>query len=590
MKKLKIGDMGAAIRHLQKIQSVYPFKSLAEFVENGIDSGATKIEIVRYKRQKNIEITITDNGVGIKPGIDGNCDMVRVCTEICNSEKIQMREEEREKKHIIGEFGIGILGFPAIGKNCEMLSKTATSSATMALELIAFTDDFDDYVIDTPMNIGTKARIWPVHEKVAQRLSGDRIAKYLGDELNLRIRESMVVITVNDKITKKSFIVKPKDFKGEKIPITELRLSGDRKIKLNLHITQQGENGVVALVRQGTKVLDDISKIEELNHAPWNSTMLEGLISNKFVSPTPGRTNLIVDESYSEFIDAMKTIENKVSEYIKEAEEKRNQKINHELHVRLQNTLSNIMAELSSEYIWFDEKGKLPVPENGIIRDKTSTSASDRKKKYVTIAEGPLSYIQIVPSNYYAVFGETVKLSVTAWTKQGYKIIQGVKYEWRATPVLMGDLHVQGDTCEFIAGDDPGDVEIHVKATLEYGGRKDTAKKVAHIIVDKKSRKRTGHAGILNPIPVDKPGERWRSRQTDLGLEYNIGHSDYKRAAKSGTNAKFRYLFMIYAKHIVLHSFSGQGEESISERMIEIINIFDNKGNGNGKTDNRASK
>lgn len=576
--KLEIGNVSSAIIQLQKAQAAYPLKSLAELVENGIDSGATKIEVIRCRRQKNIEIIINDNGRGITPGPDGNCDMHRIRTNICNSEKIRLKEEERERLHIIGEFGIGVLGFPAIGENLEMLSWTNTSTVTRSMELKAFSDECKISSLTIPMNVGTKVRVWPIHEKIAQRFAGERVSKYLGGELALRLRESQTVITIIDNITKKTFIVKPLDYKGERIPIQELRLSEDRKIKLNLHITQQGETGVVSLIRQGTKVLDNIAKIEELDHAPWNNPMLEGMISNRFVSPTPGRTNLLFDNNFFEFIDAMKTIESKVNEYLREAEEKRSRKINHELHTRLKNTLSSVMAELSSDYIWFNEKGNIPISKNSIIHDKDSVIISG-KKKFFIIAEGPLSYIQITPSNYSAVFGETLKLSATAWTKQGYKIIKHVKYEWRLSPPFLGDTRISNEFIEFIAGDESGTVEVHVKATLEYGGKKDTAKKVAHIIIDKKSHKKATAAGFLNPIPVDKPGEKWRSKLMELGLEYNIGHPDYKRAAKGGKNNLFRYLFMIYAKHIVLHSFSGQGEEIVSERMIEIINIFDNKGN-----------
>jgi hypothetical protein len=93
-------------------------------------------------------------------------------------------------------------------------------------------------------------------------------------------------------------------------------------------------------------------------------------------------------------------------------------------------------------------------------------------------------------------------------------------------------------------------------------------------------KKRRNNAGFLKPIQIDKPGEDWRSRRIDVGIEYNIGHRDYKKAEKSKKKGILRYLQKIYAKHIVLHSFSGEGEEVITERMVEIMSTIEAVNNG----------
>lgn len=590
--RLEIGDTSSAIIQLQKAQSAYPLKSIAELVENGIDSGSAKVEVTRCKRGKGIEILVTDYGRGVTAGSDGNCDMHRVRTSICDSEKIRMEEEQREKDHVIGEFGIGVLGFPAIGENLEMLSRTETSTVTKCMQLRAFSVDCKITSLHgSSIKTGTKVRVYPVHNAIIQRITGEKIAKYLGKELATRIRETSVIITVYDNIRKRTYNVKPLDFKGEKIVLPEIKLPDGRKIKTELHVVQQGDTGAVSLIRKGTKVLDDITKIDELNHEPWNSPLLEGRIHNRFISPTPGRTNILFDENFTEFIEAMRGVEGWLINYLETVEENRGQKLNSKVRTLLRSAFSSLMANLSSDYIWFNEKGNLPISKDGIVHNKVSVKTSGQKK-FVTIAEGPLSYIQITPSNYSAVFGETVKLNVTAWTSKGHKILKNVKYEWRLSPATLGNTSIyssgmaKDDCCEFIAGDEPGEVEVRVRAILEFGGQKDIAKKIAHIYIDKSSRKKLSPGGFLNTEFLDRPGESWRSRIADVGyIEINMGHPDFKMAKKNGdVQGVFKYVFKIYVKHLVMHSFSGQGEEVIAERMIEVFTTYENK-NGKGKSE-----
>ena len=186
-KKLKLGDQGAAILTIQSTQSD-PQKALAELIENSIDAQATNIKILRHRHNGKIEIIISDDGEGVKAGNDGNSDMDRIPTEICKSFKKQLDEHLREG--IQGEFAIGLLGFAAIGENLEMTSKTLNSPKTKYLKLKASSLNYDSgFCPNNLKNSGTEIRIWPVRDNIQQRLTAEKLNKYLGEELRERIRQ-----------------------------------------------------------------------------------------------------------------------------------------------------------------------------------------------------------------------------------------------------------------------------------------------------------------------------------------------------------------------------------------------------------------
>ena len=581
--KLKIGNLDAAILILQRMQGTYPSSSLVEIIENGIDALSPKIDITLCKRGGKIEIIITDYGRGVTAGEDGNCDMHRISTSICDSEKIKQKIEER--KELQGEFAIGILGFAAIAENFEMRSRTKTSRLTRSMTLKAGTVDCDIKSHSTPMDVGTTVRMWPVRDSISHRFTGEKLSKFLGDKMADRIRENSTVITIYDKIKKKTLNVKPMDYKGERIPLKELRLLGNRKIKLDLFVVQQGATGRVSLIRKGTRLLENISEIEEFNCEPWNNPLLEGRIHNRFITITPNRTNVVVDDNLDEFIQAMKEIEEKIIEILKEIEKKRNKHDDQKIHVQVVKEMGALISQLPQEqYMLWDEKGCSSLSQEGFIDDKSTiksknTKKNGQKKKMVTLSDGPLSFLQISPNNYYAVFGETVKLQATAWTVKGEKIHNNdLKYSWKVRPTYMGEVFIDGDTCSFLTGDEPGKVEIEVNASLDFNGRVYTVMKYAEIIVSKNSKKRLGKSGLLKPIGVDAPGESWRSRYSSLGFEYNRGHEDYKRAEENKNIV--RYLLVLFSKELVFHNFKGHGENDVLERFIEVITVMDNK---NGK-------
>ena len=81
--KLRIGDDWNAITIIALSQS-NPLKAVAEFVENSIDAGATKIDIIRGREKGEAYLRIKDNGRGIPKDNDGIPNFKYVATHICD--------------------------------------------------------------------------------------------------------------------------------------------------------------------------------------------------------------------------------------------------------------------------------------------------------------------------------------------------------------------------------------------------------------------------------------------------------------------------------------------------------------------------
>lgn len=567
-KTLGLGDQGAAILTIQSTQSD-PQKALAELIENSIDAHAKNIRILRHRNKGKIEITISDDGEGVKAGDDGSSDMDRIATEICKSFKKQLDEHLREG--IQGEFAIGMLGFAAIGENFEMASRTENSRKTKYLKLKAGSLNYDSGFY--PCNLetsGTFVRIWPVKDNIQQRLTADKLNKYLGEELRERIRQSQVKMYIEDKVGRKVELeVKPQEYKGDKITQISKVKTVPGNIHLKLFITQQGEKGKVSIYRRGTKIIDDITEIQELNHEPWNNSFLEGMIDNRFLNVPPGtRKGVVPDEHLTEFIEAVVSQESQIIEILKRTLEQREQEMSRDILKSLRDAFQDIMQELPNEYNWFDSNGGINFTKPG------TTSGTTREKFKIRLASGPLDYITITPKVSQIEPNERKKYMVKAWTPNHELIPIGVSYKWGIKPSSLGSIETNNDECFFTAGLNEGEVKISVNASLEDKKAQET---VEVLILARTSKKTT--AGFPYPKSDYKPSENWRSKWDESvnTLVYNNGHDDYQNAEKKGKKTLLRYMGFLYAKQLVLHNFKASGEDSVMERMIEVISRLENR-------------
>ncbi len=567
-KRLKLGDQGAAILTIQSTQSD-PQKALAELIENSIDAHAKNITILRHRHNGKVEIIISDDGEGVKAGTDGNSDMDRIPTEICKSFKKQLDEHLREG--IQGEFAIGLLGFAAIGENLEMISKTLDSPRNKYLKLKAGSLKYDSGISLKSIKIsGTEVRIWPVRDNIQQRLTAEKLNKYLGEELRERIRQSKVKLIVENNVGRRVVIeVKPQEYKGDKITSISKVKTPTGNIYFKLYVTQQGEEGKVSVYRRGTKIIDNITEIQDLNCEPWNNSLLEGMIDSRFINVPPAtRRGIVPDEHLEELIEAVKSQGKQIIEILNEAIQQREREMSRDLIKSLRDAFQDIMKELSNEYNWFNSKGGI-----NILKPGTRSGTTGGKFK-IHLASGPLEYITITPKVSQIEPNEKKRFFVKAWTLNDELIPIGVNYNWAIKPTTLGSIEINNDECIFTAGFNEGEVKISVYASLE---NKKTQESIDVLILAKTSKQTSG--GFPIPKGIYMPSENWRSRWNEAvnTMEYNTGHQDYQKAEKKGKKTILRYMGFLYAKQLVLHNFKASGEDSVMERMIEVISRLENR-------------
>lgn len=563
---LQIGDQGAAILVIQATQTD-PQKALSELIENGIDARARNIVITRRRIRGRVEIVVHDDGEGVKPGSDGCPDFQRVADHVCDSCKRLLEAHEREG--VQGEFGIGMLGFAAIGDNLEMRSKTDTSR-TKYIKLKAFKIEGETGYSDKELtDRGTEVRVWPVRKEIQSRLTAEKLSVYIGQELRDRIRTSGVNITIEDKLPGgRTLKVVPQDYKGDRIYKIDKVNTPSGYIHFKLYITQEGDSGKVAVYRRGTKVLDDVSSIPNLERMPWLGNMVEGSIDSRFINVSPAtRRGIVPDEKLAEFISAVKSIEPIVNDEIKKTQKRREEKLGREIIKSLQKAFADVMRDLSSEYSWFDTRKPGGIPGDDEPKPR------EGKPKLVRLASGPLDTVSIHPQVAQLEPNESKMFIAKAWTLDKALIPIDVQYEWHISQgANLGSITAKENSAAFLAGSAEGQATLNVVATQD--NKKVSAK--ATILILKRSPK-AGKLSFPNIKGIDKPGETWRSRwlEATQTLEYNLGHPNYLNAQSRGTKQRLRYIAFLIAKQLVLHNFKKAGEENVLERMIEVTSSLE---------------
>src|SRR5436309_14291998 len=305
--KLRIGDDWNAIRIIALSQS-NPLKAIAEFVENSIDAHAKTITITRGKEHQAHYLAIKDDGDGVPRDVDGLPDFKYVATHICDSIKRRLKADGKGAG-LQGEFGIGLLSFWTVG---DSLTMTSTGADQRAYQMTMSKGDSRYEVSPRRVlfaDMGTELRISPLLEGI-RTLSGEKIQWYLASELRDRIRNAKVRVTVIDKLARKQYEVEPRAYEGRllhQLPAVRTPF-GDAYAEL--YLTEPADSCRVALTRTGTRVIEDLATLPGLEHAPWSSGYLQGLIDVPFLNLTPStRSGIIHDECYAALLEALQPLE-----------------------------------------------------------------------------------------------------------------------------------------------------------------------------------------------------------------------------------------------------------------------------------------
>ncbi len=583
--KLKIGDDWNAIRIIALSQS-NPLKAIAEFVENSIDAHAKSITITRGKEHGAHYLMIKDDGDGVPRDPQGLPDFKYVATHICDSIKRRLKADGNGSG-LQGEFGIGLLSFWTVG---DILTLTSTGADQKAYQMTMSKGD-SRYEVSPKRLLfaekGTELKIAPLLEGI-RTLSGEKIQWYLASELRDRIRDSKARVTVIDKLARKQYEVEPRQFEGRLLhQLPSIRtLFGDAYAEL--YLAEPNEASRIALTRVGTRVIEDLSTLPSLEHGPWNSRYVQGLIDVPFLNLTPGtRSGIIQDERYAALIEALTPLGAHLNGLIEAQQRAEEEQASQQSLKAIQKAFYEAMLALPrEEYDWFDVQGRtreerasaagVGVPagtqwEETLPGVSEPTPSESPQRQFFDYA-GPLFGVVVSPSASSVPLNEARTFRALPRDRSRRRVTEDLSFGWE---LIEGEGTLEGVTNQEVAYRAPA-VPGLARLRITVSQREITATAEALItITDSLEAAMTPAVVNTRGLPgytfERAAGELWRCRfDTERNvIVVNSGHRDFVFATRNRA-LQLRYLVRLYVKELVLKNFAGLPADQLLERMIEL--------------------
>jgi len=578
-----------ATRDSGKLRIGDDLKAIAEFVENSIDAHAKTITITRGKEHGAHYLAIKDDGDGIPRDEEGLPDFKYVATHICDSIKRRLKAEGNGTG-LQGEFGIGLLSFWTVGEN---LSMTSTGTDQKAYQMTMSKGD-SRYEVNPKRMLfaekGTELKISPLLEGI-RTLSGEKIQWYLASELRDRIRDSNARVTVIDKLARKQYEVEPRQFEGRLLHQLPPIRTAFGEAYAELYLAEPNETARVALTRVGTRVIEDLSTLPGLEHSPWISRYVQGLIDVPFLNLTPGtRSGIIQDERYAALIEALTPLEAHLKGLIEEQQRAEEEQASQQSLKAIQKAFYEAMLALPrEEYDWFDVQGRArQAGANGATSAASGIPAgtdweesfpglsarvpADSPQRQFFDYAGPLFSVVVSPAASTTPLNETRKFRALPRDRSRRRVTEDLSFTWE---LVDGEGSLDGVTNQEVgyrAPTVPGLARLKVTVT-----QREVTVTAEGLITVTDSLESAMAPAVVNTRGLPgytferAAGELWRCRfDTERNIiVVNSGHRDFVFATRNRA-LQLRYLVRLYVKELVLKNFAGLPAEQLLERMIEL--------------------
>jgi hypothetical protein len=585
--KLRIGDEWNAINIIARTQT-HPLKAICELAENSLDAGAGEVVIIRRRAHHDLFLEVIDDGQGIKRDEAGLPDFARIATHICDSMKRQLEKQERQGIH--GEFGIGLLSFWGLGENLRIVSQGA-DGRLYEMQLGRGARTYAIRPVRGQLSTGgTRVTVGPLLPATRTIVTGDKLQRYLSEELRDRIRNRKAKVRILDRVSHKQFAVEPREFSGERLLIDARwgTAFGDLLVELYFSERDRAERGV-AICKDGTRVLRDITELEQFQHSPWTDRRLEGVLDFVAFNLAPGtRSGIVPDERLVAFNEAVQLVEPAVLQEIANRDEAESARASRDILRQVHKAFVTALRELpSNEYLFFD------IPESRAGLGKPTMPADDRQpaaarielqnRKPETVksepetdadqillplAPGPLAAVRISPRNARREPGTDCRLSARATDASGIVLESGVDFHWRVAEGA-GTMHnLEGAACS-VTSAELGNVVVAVEAQHLglTAGDQVTVKFLANLGTGNDDSGKGLPSYRLEP----EHGQPWRSRYDVAKNEIviNSAHRDFVTSKVTSSKHR-RYVGKLYAKEVVLINFPHGTPADVLERLVEI--------------------
>lgn len=580
--RLRIGDQWNAISIIAHSQT-HPLKAICELTENAIDAGATHVRIHRRRSKGEIHLEVHDDGRGVAPDAAGAPDFERIATHLCDSMKRHL--DTRSRKGIHGEFGIGLLSFWSLGEELRMTS----GGAGGPLRELVLARGRQEYTIRPARGRlamgGTRVTIGPLLESTRNLVTGEKIARYLSAELRDRIRHTGVTIEVADGVARRTIVVKPREFDGERLDLPRRYPTplGDVQVEIHVRGERAAADGGVALCKDGTRVLKDVTELLAFQCAPWNDGRLEGLIDFEPLMLAPGtRSGIVADAALEALAAAAAEIGRDVRAALESRDEAETERASRQILKQVQKAFTTALSELpSEEYLFFDIPKNDPsadpraglgaaLPVDGDESAGTSRPAAADQRPLFAAEPGPLHAVRINPRRARRVPGGECRLTATCCDAAGTPVADGVAFTWRLVAgegTLDPGAAAEAATCRIMAPT-AGILAVEVIATQ---GSIEATDRVEVKFLEDAAGDGPGGRGLPSYRLEAEHGQPWRSRYDARKNEIiiNSAHRDFL-AARTPAARHRRYIGKLYAKEVVLSNFPHETPAQVMERLIEV--------------------
>ncbi|HEY6035391.1 MAG TPA: ATP-binding protein [Kofleriaceae bacterium] len=578
--KLQPADPFDLIRWLARSQSDAR-KAVAELVQNSIDARAKTIRIERRRLRNAPALVIWDDGEGVLPALGREEALRYLGTHVGHSHKLGLSPAERHSRVIAGQYGVGLLGFWAIGSKLELRSRV-TGSAMHALTLVEDRQTAElgtaPLELDAPDTF-TELVVYDLHDAALRQLAGRRLADYLAAELRGPILASGATIEIHDHLVRglgqKRFEVTPRRFEGIPIEVPpEIAVAGHPPIRVELYFARGAERPAIQLACAGTLVADDIAELDALgfDHRPWRGCDLVGVVDFPGFQVPPGtRRGVIPNAAALAFRRALATLEPVIVAGLALHEQRRRSESDRHLVDDLRKALRGLHERMPHyDLPNVGDGGERTADVAAAARTETNDEHPDPDREPPQpelFPPGPLAAAAIVPATIEVGAGGERRLTARAVDADGRTVRTGLSFGWAIAGegfTLAGDgprpaLRAAGDLL-------PG-AEGMVSLVISQGETTASALAVVRC-ADPKKRER-GSEGIPKPVLIDAPGASWRSRMEGDLWQVNAGHEDY--VALDDGRARLRYLVALLGKEIVHRTYGQPGTGELLEHLVAVM-------------------
>jgi hypothetical protein len=330
-----------------------------------------------------------------------------------------------------------------------------------------------------------------------------------------------------------------------------------------LYLDEPADGCRVALTRTGTRVIEDLASLPGLDHAPWSSRYLQGLIDAPFLNLTPGtRSGVIHDERYAALLEALRPLEAHLDGLIEAQQRAEEEQASQQSLRAIQRAFREALLALPpEEYDWFDiqararsdggparpgagQRGPMMTEEEaGDVGVMQPTPNPGVQRQFFDFA-GPLFSVIISPASSTTPVNERRLFRALPRDRSRRRVEGDLRFAWEIAEGdgLLGSTSDQ--QVEYLAPGTPGLSRLKVTVT-----QRDFTCTAEALVTITDSLETSITTAIVNARGLPgytferAAGELWRSRfDTERNLiVVNNGHRDFVFATKNRA-LQLRYL------------------------------------------------